>query len=149
MHTESLSLKTNGKKNPEDKDTTLDITSHQERSITNESSSLHIMEEFPKCNNLCNDDYCCKCCNCDIHWYCATDNSDKSLLGHGAHYCCVRCKPDHQDQQVTTKFQVLCTLKVSSSNIVDRIINLNLYTLSFFLHSTPNCLINQPEKKYR
>ena len=70
-------------------------------------------------------------------------------MGHGAHYCCVRCKPDHQDQQVTTKVQVLCTLKVSSSNIVDRIVNLNLYTLSLFLHSTPNCLINQPEANYR
>ena len=70
-------------------------------------------------------------------------------MGHGAHYCCVRCKPDHQDQPVTTKVQVLRTLKVSSSNIVDRIVNLNLYTLSLFLHSTPNCLINQPEANYR
>jgi len=69
-------------------------------------------------------------------------------LGHGAHYCCVRCKPYHQDQPVTTKVQVLCTLKVSSSNIVDRIVNLNLYTLSLFLHSTLNCLINQPEANY-
>jgi len=45
----------------------------------------------PKCNQPCSDAYRCKYCNCNMHWFCSTDGSDGSLLGHGAHYVCVSC----------------------------------------------------------
>ena len=43
--------------------------------------------KFPKCSNA----YRCKYCHCNMHWFCSTDGSDGSLLGHGAHYVCVSC----------------------------------------------------------
>jgi hypothetical protein len=45
----------------------------------------------PKCDLPCSDAYRCKFCHCNMHWFCGTDGSDGSELGHGAHYVCVNC----------------------------------------------------------
>jgi hypothetical protein len=47
--------------------------------------------QCPKCNLPCSDAYCCKYCDCNMHWFCGVDGADGSELGHGAHYCCVDC----------------------------------------------------------
>jgi hypothetical protein len=45
----------------------------------------------PICSVPCSSNYHCKFCNCNMHWFCSIDKADGSILGHGAHYCCIQC----------------------------------------------------------